>query len=404
MTATARTAYTTACCLVLAAACGGEARSSSVHGAAAPATPAAGPSTSAGSSGPERTAAPADDEEPALPSHRKLRAFLPDALPGYDAAQRDSDRQVERGHAAARGRYQASLMDFRNAVEVEISYSARGTHNPYESLFRAGLGQRTEIAGFPAVRDESEFRGETRQEIYLRLSPELWIQASGPGSFEDLRDALGAIDLAGLAEAAADGSLFEESAGDRIERTLRGADSLAALLPERIGPLEARNGGGTELRDTEPMHDRATAFYGSGSVTLFDYADPDVAASVDLATPRIEELRQMMGRRDDLVDPQPLEVAGGEGTWVVMDPGQGQAPYLVLHLTRGRLAAEYAGSFVASGDVDESLPAEVRAQILAASERQGAGAFSTLEEQRDAVVAAFEAIDPDELSNGGPTR
>ncbi len=381
--------------LVLAASCGGEARSSAAQaGSAAP-----GVARAAGAEAPPaagRASSPAALEETPLPSHRRLRAFLPEELPGFGVAHLESDHRERERQAVARGRYQAGLTQFRNAVEIEISYSAGRGYNPYESLFRAGLGDRTKIAGFEAVRDESEFRGAKRQEIYLRLSPRLWIQASGPGTFEELRDAVQTVDLQALATQAEDGSLFEESEVDRIARLLLDGEALAALLPARIGPLEARPTGGNVFREAEPMHSRATAFYGSGSLTLHDYADPRVAASVDLAGPRLEELGRMMGRSDYAVEPQPLAVAGGEGTWAVLRPGQGQAPYLVLHLTRGRLVAEYTGAFAERSEVDASMPDDVQAAVRAADERKGAGAFSTVEEQRDAVLAAFEAIHLDE--------
>jgi len=144
-----------------------------------------------------------------LPAHETLRAFLPASLPERGVAHVESEAQPRQHRVVARGRYMASLMTHGDGIELEISSGAQGASSTYENFFRAGMGERTEVAGFDAVRDESEFQGRTSYDLYVRVSPEVWIQATGHGSLDELRDAVTAIDLDALAAVVSDGSLFD---------------------------------------------------------------------------------------------------------------------------------------------------------------------------------------------------
>lgn len=333
-----------------------------------------------------------------LPSHRRLKAFLPTSLPGLEQAALESEHGAGEGRAVARGRYQPADFDYEETIEVEISYFGKPVFNVAEQLFASGLGKRGKVAGFEAMIDEDEALGSTRFEIYVRLAPELWVKASGRGPYERVQAGAAAVDLAALAAALGDGQLFEELEADRLERLILSPDALEALLPARLGALEQGHANGHALLDEAPLHSRATGRYGSGALTVFDYGDEEIAQAVELGASGLPGFAVHATGKDS-VEQGALEVAGGRGSWAALRFDPPRASVLALHLARGRIVAEYTGTFMAEMAIDDSLPAEVRMEIERAQKEMGAGAFESIEAQRDAIVAAFEALDLEALQD-----
>lgn len=343
------------------------------------------------------TAAALDDVE--LPSHRRLKAFLPESLPGLPYAALESEEKRSQGRAVAEGRYQPSQSDYANRVEIEIGYYGKRIFNATEQLFGAGLGQRKEVLGFDAIGEEENNVTGERFELKVRLSPELWVEVSGPGAYENIRDVAMTVDLAALADALADGQLFIESDEDRLERALLSRTAIEALLPARLGALENRGGNSFAQLQNAPLHSRASAQYGAGMLSLIDYGDASVAQAIPLEARSLQGFVPYAAGNEDTVSEEPLEVSGGRGTWAVQLFEPPRASVLALHLSRGRFVAEYTAPFVPAGEIDASLPDDMRRELERAHKEMGAGAFASIEEQRDAVVGALEALDLDAFEN-----
>jgi len=347
-----------------------------------------------------RDALAASKEEVTLPSHRRLKAFLPASLPDLPGTRFESEHQPGSGRSVASARYQPSAFDHENRVKLEISYYGKQMFNGPERLFGMGFVEPVEIAGFEALVDEDESMGKTRFEVMVRLSPELWVEASGTVPYEQVRDVVLAIDLAALAEQLANGQLFEDSGEDLLERRILSEDALEALLPASLGALEQRGSNASSMLENDPLHCRATGQYGTGSLILFDYGDADVAQAIALGARGLRGFMMYAAGNAEAVQEEPLEIAGGHGSWVWLRQEAPRPSAVGLHLARGRFVLEYAGPFVpAPEEIDSSAPEEYRRQILQIQRDMGAGAFDSIEAQRDAVVAFFEALDLDAFDN-----
>ena len=169
-----------------------------------------------------------------LPSHRRLLSFLPQELPDFPFAKLESELEKSRGTAEATGRYQLSQAHYRGGIELQITYYGKQAFNGPKKYFDGAFGERVEVSGFPALLVEEDSRDDVHYELTVRISPEVYACASGPGSPELIRDAAAAIDLAGLGEAVESELLFEPTRDDRLEAAIplalgaRGADPAGA--------------------------------------------------------------------------------------------------------------------------------------------------------------------------------
>ncbi|HED65114.1 MAG TPA: hypothetical protein ENJ09_06105 [Planctomycetes bacterium] len=187
---------------------------------------------------------------------------------------------------------------------------------------------------------------------------------------------------------------------DRIERLLLEPDALVALMPDTLGPLEKRGGGGGTDLHRKPMRSRATSLYGMASLSLTDYGDPEIARQALTPARELQGFAMYTTGREDAVGSAPLAIEGGEGDWVWMKQEAPSPSAIGISIARGRFVIEYAGPFVPKPEpLDPSAPEEFRKQIEEIQKNQGAGAFESIEAQRDAVLQSIEAMDLDAFDN-----
>jgi hypothetical protein len=328
-----------------------------------------------------------------LPSHRRLLAFLPQELPDLPFVTLESEHEQGPGKAEATGRYQLSRAHYRGGIELRVTYYGKAAFNGPGRFFDAALGERVEVSGFPALLVEQDSDGDVEYELHVRISPEVFVQAGGPGSPERVRDAAAAVDLAGLAKAVESELLFEPTREDRLEEAILSRSQLEALIPPALGPQELASVSSVAQLDASPMHSRATGQFGQGQWTLTDYGDAEVAAAVELQPRDDQGFAMRVQRREDEVQEAELEVPDGRGRWAWLGPAEHQPGVLALRAVRGRFVLEYSGPFLPEVELAANLPEGMRAELERANREMGVGVFDSIEEQRDAVLAPFQALD-----------
>tara|TARA_R110002126_G_scaffold120107_3_gene261178 strand:- start:10250 stop:11479 length:1230 start_codon:yes stop_codon:yes gene_type:complete len=342
----------------------------------------------------------AQNEVVELPSHRQLRSFLPTSLEGLPEVHLESQSNDGNGIAQAEGRYKEDASDHLKTIELNVRYFGKPYFNSAERMLSAGFGKKRKIAGFDAVVSEQDDRGKLEVEIHLRISPEVWIEASGGGSVARVQNALEQIDLDALASAAGDRTLFQPTEADRLQESILSAFDLGELLPKTIGTLTRKGSDARAHLKDDPMHCVANASYGQGTLKLYDYGSAAAAARIELAPNDIQHFQMFgFGQTGEPVVAE-VDVTDGSGMWahrVAEAPRQGS---LAIQLVRGRFLLEYIGPFVpAAPEIQSNVPDSMREVLLENQRQMGAGAFPTIEAQRDAIVAIFEALDLSEYSN-----
>lgn len=353
---------------------------------------AAGCAPSESSAAANTPAAVAEDGEPQgqsevrLPSSRLLRRLLPAALPDTVAVSFDSKERPDRGFAQATGWYSFQADQWK----IELSYYGRPSSNHGRRQFLRPTDQT--LDGLPARIESETLAGFTSHTIWVQLTGEFYVYATGSSRLAELESTVRDLDLPELARLATDGELFVRDEHDANAALILEERALLELLPASFGGLLPSGQSCQAYLGQSPPLAMASRGYQTHQVRLLDYGSPAAAGGGPGDPAGLGQLERLRDDPSSTFEEGTLEFEGGTGrTLIVHTP---DARWLGATLRLGRFELEVFGPFQAIPPPPaDDLPAYLQEANRRIVEDCGSPTFESIEDQWQGCVDVLRAID-----------